>query len=223
MFPTYIQGNTWNGKHNYKPHYKHKYQQANHVGTKLPSRSNSPIEGTEEYMTRKIQNTSAIIMRHLLTPSEELPQLAKSTKNVETDFTEDEQLKYNKNESTTLKSPSNLQNHSKKVNLHGREIYDKIMKHMGKLAEGRKKNFINADGSTHWDQVITDMQKQQRLELSRILRTMSCCNSISQNADDISTLLEPDVGIKIEDLPFDVIEELRNTLNIDLDQWNEGI
>lgn len=172
-------------------------------------------------MTRKIQNTSAIIMRHLLTPSEEMPQLTKSSNNLETDFTKDDQLNCNsKNESTTLKSPSKLQN--KKVNLHGKEIYDKIIKHIGKLAEGRKKNFINADQSTHWDQVITDMQKQQRLELSRILRTMSS-NSISQATDDISSLLEPDVGIKLEDLPFDVIEELRNTLNIDLDQWNEGI
>lgn len=175
-------------------------------------------------MTRKIQNTSALIMRHLLTPSEELPQLpTKSTKNPETDVTKDDQLKCNsKNESSTLKSPSKLQNHSKKVNIHSKEIYDKIMKHIGQLAEGRKKNFINADRSTHWDQVINDMQKQQRLELSRILRTMSS-NSINQETDDISSLLETDIGIKIEDLPFDVIEELRNTLNIDLDQWNEGI
>ncbi|ERL84030.1 hypothetical protein D910_01349, partial [Dendroctonus ponderosae] len=88
--------------------------------------------------------------------------------------------------------------------------------------DGRKKNFIYTNSSSGLNQAVTDIQKQNRLEISRILRDMSSLTD-RKDPEYHDTSIVPDIGIKIEELPENVIEELKRCLNVDLLSLNEAI
>ncbi|XP_066257436.1 uncharacterized protein [Euwallacea similis] len=189
------------------------------------SRSASPVEGSEEFMTRKIEHTSALIMRHLLTPNEPLQIICPSTNEEQNQPAANINKNCVKAASNGLNNMKNNINKTKPMNVTTKQMYEKIVNHIVNLNEGRMKNFVNAKSSTNWDEAINHMQKQKRLEISRVLRDMS---SSLQGGDDCGSicsdgLIVPDIGIKIEDLPLDVIEELRQTLNLDLENLDKEI
>ncbi|XP_066152121.1 uncharacterized protein [Euwallacea fornicatus] len=189
------------------------------------SRSASPVEGSEEFMTRKIEHTSALIMRHLLTPNEPLQIICPSTNEEQIQPAADINTNHVKAASYGLNNMKNNINKTKPINVTTKQMYEKIVNHIVNLNEGRMKNFVNAKSSTNWDEAINHMQKQKRLEISRVLRDMS---SSLQGGDECDSIcgdgsIVPDIGIKIEDLPFDVIEELRQTLNLDLENLDKEL
>ncbi|XP_030764768.1 uncharacterized protein LOC115889002 [Sitophilus oryzae] len=181
-------------------------------------RPSSPVEGSEEYMARKIKHTSAIIMRQLLTPDE--PVISSESAIVQSNVNKSFLVTKENALSENLTKQKDTLNKTKKCNnieFNVKEIEEKIMSHILNLNDGRRKNFINAT-STGLDVTIQEMQKQKRLELSRILRNM--CNSPydPKESGELINSIIPDIGVKIEELPLNVIEELRLTLNFDFDE-----
>ncbi|XP_050292784.1 uncharacterized protein LOC126733509 [Anthonomus grandis grandis] len=196
---------------NYPPHrnyYLHNRRNCRDRNERVAARPASPVEGSEEYLKRKIQNTSALIMRHLLTPEEAFPSNNK---------------KIIQNEDTEIMTPMVLKNHhkrqskpaAKRVSYTAEEIREKIIGHVTKLNEGRKKNFINMNNSSELDNVLNLINKQKRLEISEFLRRMNP----SLNNEDGNVPVVADIGVEFQDLPSDIIEELKKTLGIDLEQF----
>lgn len=194
--------------------YKRDYKFYNRRPKKAPSRPPSPVLGSQEYMDKKIEQTSAIIMRQLLNPNE--------TPLVETVIErESVELVVTTNQDKVAEAPidsqtacnSSTKNKKKLTSQEVEEIHTKIMCHLSNLNDGRKKNLINSKNSGY-DATIQHFVKQQRLEISRALRKMCSANLMEKPSEIISSII-PDIGIKIEDLPRDVIEELSHTFGCD--------
>ncbi|KAH1015186.1 uncharacterized protein LOC109532896 isoform X1 [Dendroctonus ponderosae] len=186
-------------------------------------RSQSPVEGSEEFMDRKIRNTSAIIMRHLFDGNDNCPvstNIIDSTEDRTQIDTVDKNIK-SSGRANSAKPPTKT-NKTSNANLTAEQIYEKIMNHITNLNDGRKKNFIYTNSSSGLNQAVTDIQKQNRLEISRILRDMSSLTD-RKDPEYHDTSIVPDIGIKIEELPENVIEELKRCLNVDLLSLNEAI
>lgn len=165
-------------------------------------------------MEKKIEQTSAIIMKHLLNPSDTAlttitnDEAQKNSPNVnpvnEKEFVKSIDMQTNNGSSKIRKKLS-----SKEVE----EIHMKIMNHLSNLNDGRKRNLINSN-RTGYDTTIQHFVKQQRLEISRALRNMCSSNQLGDSNELINSII-PDIGIKIEELPRDVIEELSHTFGCD--------
>ncbi|KAJ8965836.1 hypothetical protein NQ317_013631 [Molorchus minor] len=61
----------------------------------------------------------------------------------------------------------------------------------------------------------TEIQKQKRLDISQALRNMCSQTDQIQESSDLINSIIPDIGIKIEELPYELIVELNNNLNLD--------
>ncbi|XP_060527967.1 uncharacterized protein LOC132702991 isoform X2 [Cylas formicarius] len=180
-------------------------------------RAASPVEGTEEFTMKQIQQTSAIIMRQLLSPEE-------STENLKNDCPHkvNESLSSPKSQTTTttkrdkqisLPKTSNFKTNKNNEKFDINVIQEKIINHIMNLNNGKKKNLINS-ACSGYDKAIWQIQKQKRLEISRALRNM-CASQNTQESTNFINSIMPDIGIQIQDLPIEVIEELRMTLSLD--------
>ncbi|KAJ8964879.1 hypothetical protein NQ314_004561 [Rhamnusium bicolor] len=182
-----------------------------------PSRPISPVLGSEEYMVRKIQQTSAIIMKQLLNPNQQIIDTERQTPKENGEGLNNSTFEYN---TKICEKPVEIVSNKNKTkgitSYNVEEIQKKIMNHITNLNDGRKKNLINSDISGY-DVAIQQIQKQKRLEVSRALRDMCSKSKQTQESSDFINSIIPDMGIKIEDLPQDLIEDLRNTFNIDID------
>lgn len=167
-------------------------------------------------MEKKIEQTSAIIMRQLLNPDESPPLNVipqnKNDENVTDNNSPHQEL------TKSVESPSISNKNKKKLSSQEvEEIHTKIMCHLSNLNKGRKRNLINSNNSGY-DTTIQHFVKQQRLEISRALRTMCSTVQIEKDIEESNEIINsiiPDIGIKIEELPKDVIEELSNTFGCD--------
>lgn len=187
---------------------------------KFSLRPVSPKLGSEEYMMKKIEQTSATIMKQLLNPHEQFIETVNQT-SVENKEECSTSVRTGNKTSESSSSSINSYNSGKtkksaicKID----EIHQKIMNHITKLNDGKKKNLINSNMSGY-DVIIEQIQKQKRLEISRALRAMCSQSKETKETSDFINCIIPDMGIDIKDLPHDLIEELRNTLNAD-SEWN---
>lgn len=167
-------------------------------------------------MEKKIEQTSAIIMRQLLNPDESPPvNIAVQNKNDEN--VPDNNFP-NQEVSKSVDSPSISNKNKKKLSTKEvEEIHTRIMSHLTNLNNGRKRNLINANNSGY-DTTIQHFVKQQRLEISRALRTMCSTMQLGEGIEESNEIINsiiPDIGIKIEELPKHVIEELSNSFGCD--------
>lgn len=179
-----------------------------------PVRPPSPPIGSEEYIKRKVAETSPIIMQRILNPNasvteKETPKTDEKNPIEETVTTQP---------ATEIQQKSNLSdrpNKSKKV-YNFQELESKILKHIANLDNGRMKNLINATTSS-FDSHFQEMHKRQRLELSSLLRQMvSSKLHANSGANNIWNTIIPDLGIDVEELPTEFIEKLSETLDLDL-------
>lgn len=129
----------------------------------------------------------------------------------------DQDLEVSAIKQTPAGKKRSVANPKKKNNYNIKEIHNKIINHISNLSLGKKMNLITSK-SSGYDSVIQHIQKQKRLELSMALRAM-CANQTTENSDFINSII-PDIGIKIEDLPIEVIQELSSTLDVDFDSSN---
>lgn len=186
----------------------------------------SPLPGSEEYTQNKIQQTSDLIKKQLNIDSE---TCSPSNLNMPSDITFSESLNNNieselpgseVNEESTNPSIENKRVGRKRSKtteiIDVQEIHDKIIKHISNLSYSKKMNLVN-QSTSGYDIAIQEVQKQKRLELSRALRDMSKREIQSSDDGEVINAIIPDIGIKIEDLPNDIIAELSNCLNINLD------
>lgn len=175
-----------------------------------PPKPPSPLPGTEEYTQRNIQQTSELIKKQLYIGGNYID---------EEEMNEQEpEMSYNNTKVNTENSPQN--NHLKTVKkvktINVKEVHDKIIRHISNMSLSQKINFVER-GSSEYDRLIREIQMQKRLELSRTLRNMSN-NFEHRSADcDVINSIIPDIGIRIEDLPKEFIEQLSSTLNMDFD------
>jgi hypothetical protein len=179
------------------------------------SRPASPFSGTEEYTLKKIQETSDMIKKRLMMP----PDAEESVATAEpapvgnepaatVSETGDDGSGKSDCERSTMRS-------GKKVAQYNvEEIHEKIIKHITNLSHGKKVNLI-CGTSSGYDVAIQQIQKQKRLELSKALRDM-CSNHAAEDGEDIDDII-PDIGIKIKDLPLEVIQQLSSTLDLNFD------
>lgn len=179
-------------------------------------------------MEKKIEQTSAIIMRQLLNPNESPPlNIVPQDKNDE--IVPDNNSTHHQELTKSVESPSISNKNKKKLSSQEvEEIHTKIMCHLSNLNKGRKRNLINSNNSGY-DTTIQHFVKQQRLEISRALRTMCSTMQIGKDIEESNEIINsiiPDIGIKIEELPKDVIEELSNTFgcefNVDFNMEGFG-
>lgn len=181
---------------------------------KGPSRPQSPTVGSQEYMDKKIEQTSAIIMRQLLNPNEVPPVQTNAAKQIEENIPPNRSSIQESEQEKSLDSQTSASKNKKKLSHQEvEEIHSKIMYHLTNLNDGRKRNLINSQNSGY-DSTIQHFVKQQRLEISRALRSMCSSNQREDQSEIINSII-PDIGIKIEDLPRDVIEELSHTFGDD--------
>lgn len=155
-------------------------------------------------------------MRHLLNPEENILAFDKPAE-PENSNNESPEVPIETLDKKSSEKHKDSQKSKKRISSYKiDEIYNKITSHLGKLTEGRKKNLINSN-SSGYDHAIQQIMKQKRLEFSRTLRNM-CHNS---ELKDLSAV-NPDVGIKLEDLPKELIAELRGVLNFDTEGYPDG-
>ncbi|EFA07123.2 hypothetical protein TcasGA2_TC010114 [Tribolium castaneum] len=184
---------------------------------KQPSRSPSPFSGTEEYTQRKIQETSDMIKKQLMMPPE-----ADEIVNKEPPPEAPTQSEATQNDKMSSKSEKSVAKPKKVAHYNVEEIHNKIITHISKLSHGKKMNLI-CSTSSGYDIAIQQIQKQKRLELSKVLRDM--CNSPAVENSEVINAIIPDIGIKIGDLPLEVIQELSSTLDLNFDDssfWESG-
>ncbi|KAK9874002.1 hypothetical protein WA026_002350 [Henosepilachna vigintioctopunctata] len=189
-------------------------------------REPSPLNGSEEYTLRKIQETSDMIKRKLMSPEYTpddytIDKVSEPINNKSTKV----KLKFNKNkinkESSLIKrklqKKADLRakmykcltvEKSSDATYNVKEIHDQIMNHISKLNYGRRQNLINAD-TTCYDTALQQMYKQKSLELSKALREMS--HQEKPEASEVVNSIIPDFAIKFEELPIHVIRELSST------------
>lgn len=198
-------------KSNTRGTYKNKGHSFRRPGyRKYQSRSQSPVFGSQEYMDKKIEQTSAIIMKQLLDPNHVNPtqELISVNNTEEPTFNlereSDKATETNCPISKTKKKPSTVK---------AGEIHTQIMCRLINMNEGRKKNLINSYNSGY-DATIEHFVKQQRLEISSALRNI-CSSHLTKEQSEMICSVIPDIGIKIEELPRDVIEELSHTFGDD--------
>lgn len=190
------------------------------VPSAASSRSQSPLPGSEEYTQRNIQQASDRIKRqlNLTTESDEttcdIDTNDKLNTTVNTDVSGTESKKDNEPLcEISEKSPiSDKVKQVKKPVYSVQEICDKIISHISNLNDGKKKNLIHV-GSAGYDEAIKQIQRKERLELSRALRDMR--SQQMQDTSEVINSIIPDFGIKVEDLPPEIIEQLSTTLNLD--------
>ncbi|KAG5893745.1 hypothetical protein JTB14_001389 [Gonioctena quinquepunctata] len=181
---------------------------------KMPSRPPSPVLGSEEHMNLKIKQTSAIIMRQLLSPDESIVSIIDSHKNIINKPTKDVTSIPEKTREKSPKVSSSKKNKRKLVSSNAEEIHDKIMHHLSKMNDGRRRNLIYSSESGY-DEAIQQIVKQKRIEISRALRDMCSETSNLKESTDIINSIIPDIGIKIEDLPQELLEELQSTFDFE--------
>lgn len=191
----------------------------------------SPLPGSEEYTQNKIQQTSDLIKRQLNIDSE-------TCSANEPDFPPNlifSECSNNNSESESQGNTTNIDSPNRSVDNNKRtskqllkrnkspeifdvqEIYDQIIKHISNLSYSKKMNLVN-QSTSGYDIAIQEIQRQKRLELSRALRDISKRQTQSSDDGEVINAIIPDIGIKIEDLPNDVIAELSNSLNVHLDE-----
>ncbi|XP_028136743.1 uncharacterized protein LOC114331374 [Diabrotica virgifera virgifera] len=229
----------------FKKHYYRQERGSKKYKWKRKSRPSSPMEGSEEYMSQKIQKTSAIIMRHLLSPDENIIPLKKDVNMPrEAPINEHPKISNERKRSrsfgvveSTLSKASNIQfieniyNQTpdtidtsdgitqKPVTYNVDEIHCKIMNHLSNLNDRRKKTLISTRTSVY-DEAIHQILKQKRLEVSRALRNVQMKTpDVTESTEWINSIM-PDMGIKIEDLPHEVLEALQNTFNVSDEEDN---
>ncbi|XP_063905425.1 uncharacterized protein LOC135124351 [Zophobas morio] len=200
----------YSAKYNFQPRWSYRRRRPPpHASESRHSRSPSPFSGTEEYTMKKIQETSDMIKKRLMMPEDDVVDAPKTPpvsdeQPVETD------TKSSKNESEKAAAKTN----KKAIQYNVGEIHQKIITHITNLSHGKKMNLICAN-SSGYDVAIQQIHKQKRLELSKVLRDM-CSNQTVESSEVINAII-PDIGIKIEDLPLEVIQELSSTLNLNFD------
>ncbi|KAF7283927.1 hypothetical protein GWI33_022755 [Rhynchophorus ferrugineus] len=217
---------SYRGKHYKNYHHKYYHGKGRSYGDKYTKQESSnqtqeslPVEGTEEYMAHKIKQTSAIIMRQILSPNEPLISIVSSTK-LDSNISSFDIINNKDQLNKDMEKQNEKSNRIKRntaTDIDVKEIHERIMNHIVNLNKGRRKNFINAN-SSGLDTAIQEIQKQKRLELSRVLRQM-CTSEVSDSkkSGELIDSIIPDIGIRLEQLPIDVIEELRATLNFDFE------
>ncbi|CAH1116074.1 unnamed protein product [Phaedon cochleariae] len=169
--------------------------------------------GSEEHTMQKIKQTSAIIMRQILNPEENI--IAKSIQDNSPNNSLESMKEQEINTEKTPKNTSKIsKNKSKEHTYSVEEIHNKIMYHLTNLNKGKKRNLINSN-STGYDEPIQQIMKQKRLEISRALRNMCSDDNDPKSTDFINSII-PDMGIKIEDLPQDFLEELRHSFDFSI-------
>nr|CAH7732233.1 unnamed protein product [Callosobruchus chinensis] len=210
----------------FKRYYRGQSHQGNHYSRtsnvrgkalKTVEKPPSPVPGSEEYMVKKIEQTSALIMRQLLSPDDiALPQensgLEADQQKSGSDNNQIQPPKHVVDRETETKS---TRNRSKKDNVYSIEdVYNKIVNHIGNLKDGKKKNLINSKQSGY-DSVVNHIATQERLKISRALRMMCLDKSIVETDESYEFInsIIPDTGIKIEELPRELIEQLSNTFD----------
>ncbi|KRT82301.1 hypothetical protein AMK59_4532, partial [Oryctes borbonicus] len=194
----------------------------------IMTKTTSPLPGSEEYTQNKIQQTSDLIKRQLNIDSETC-----SANDVDFPSNLDYSECSNNNSETLLQenlnvdSPSRLTDSKRTTKqitkrnkspelIDVQEIHDKIIKHISNLSYSKKMNLVN-QSTSGYDIAIQEVQRQKRLELSRALRDMSKRQAQSSDDGEVINSIIPDIGIKIENLPNDIIAELSNSLNLHLD------
>ncbi|XP_044265986.1 uncharacterized protein MAL13P1.304 [Tribolium madens] len=179
------------------------------------SRSPSPFSGTEEYTQKKIQETSDMIKKQLMMPpeAEEIVNVEQNKELPPQDTTECKATENDKNFSKN-ESEKSVAKSKKVTHYNVEEIHNKIITHISNLNHGKKMNLI-CSTSSGYDIAIQQIQKQKRLELSKVLRDM--CTSQAVESSEVINAIIPDIGIKIEDLPLEVIQELSSTLDLNFD------
>lgn len=188
----------------------------------LPPKPPSPLPGTEEYAQRNIQQTSDLIKRQLNIDSETcceesvVKAFSISATSV-SDGNSDVQSEQVPVEHEQRKNTKQLTKLRSKIRdeINVQEIHDKIIKHISNLSYSKKLNLVN-QGSVAYDIAIQELQKQKRLELTQALREMSKRDIQNSNDGEVINAIIPDIGLKIEDLPKEVMAELSSTLNTDL-------
>ncbi|XP_057659377.1 uncharacterized protein LOC130895839 [Diorhabda carinulata] len=200
-------------KQNFAPRFREKRKLVKNNDSETVSSSHSPDIGSEEYMTQKIKETSAIIMRHLLTPEDNIIP-SKNARNVELpeNDTPAVQVTDKKNERKRIRNTGQSESVGKKTSFNVNEIHNKIMNHISNLSDGRKKIFIST-GTPGYDEAIDQILKQRRLEISRALRNVvNETSEVTESMHWINSII-PDIGIKIEDLPKEILEELQSSFS----------
>lgn len=159
---------------------------------------------------RKIQETSDMIKKRLMMPPEDDETVEQTQKTQISDLN-----KESESENTCTKNQSQRTKVAKKAALYNvEEIHNKIISHITNLSHARKMNLISSS-SSGYDIAIRQIQTQKRLELSKVLRDM-CSNQTVENSEVINAII-PDIGIKIEDLPLEVIKALSSTLDLNFE------
>ncbi|KAJ8924001.1 hypothetical protein NQ315_006777 [Exocentrus adspersus] len=206
--------------HSYKTNAPYRYRRPISTNNRRHSSPPTlPVLGSEEYMSKKIEETSALIMRQLLTPQEESVD-TQTTQNSPNDKNQNS-VTYSREEiceASSASNPSNKNKNKKNCSYNIEEIQKKIINHITNLNDGKKKNLIHSN-TPGYDVIIEQIQKQRRLEISQALRDMCTETRGTQKSCDFINSIIPDIGVKIEDLPHDVIEELSNTLNLN-EEWD---
>lgn len=236
---SFLPNHGWTNLPNYNqyhiPHHEQNSYYFNRRHIKAPStpilaKPASPLPGSEEYTQNRIQQTSDLIKRQLNIDNE---TCSVNESNFESD-TISSVCTNNNSESNLQEDSADLESGhlctdnrrttrqltKRNKNLEVidvQEIHDKIIKHIASLSYSKKINLVN-QSTSGYDIAIHEVQKQKRLELSRALRDIS--KRQTQNSDDGEVIyaIIPDIGIKIEDLPNDIIAELSNSLNLPLDE-----
>ncbi|CAH1967162.1 unnamed protein product [Acanthoscelides obtectus] len=214
-FKTYHRGQQCGGN-------RYSYRNIRERPSKRIEKPPSPVPGSEEYMVKKIEQTSALIMRQLLSPNEavvpqESTDIVSDQKKTSESKDKPKQSQSNATDKDTDKSERSKP--KKDIDRYSvEEIYYKIINHIGKLKDGKKKNLINSKESGY-DPVVNRIATHQRLEISRALRMM-CSDPKIAETDFINSII-PDIGIKLEDLPREFIEQLSLTFDTPLEIGSE--
>ncbi|KAK5648999.1 hypothetical protein RI129_003891 [Pyrocoelia pectoralis] len=201
-----------------------------HFSQQNPTRSLSPLPGSEEYMERNISEKSALLKRELELEGSGflIDNNMKQIESVNSDSTNnnffentypkecnDEQSSLSVNEVT--ESPRRGSKKQRPISQSVEEIHRKIINHISNLSYSKKMNLVNLSGPSGYDIAIQEVTRQKRMELSKVLRDM-CHNKFKEN-DDSSQVINaiiPDFDIKIEELPREVVEQLSSTLHEDV-------
>lgn len=185
---------------------------------KLDKEKSPPLKGSEEYTLEKIKETSKLIMQAILNPQDSnITQPTSSQSNPDTEATSNHsETEISSSDAlSNSKTKKNAAKTKKKISpVELKALQDKIMNHITNLNDTRKKNLINSR-SSEYDAVIQQIQKQKRLEISRALRDMVGPDE-SGDSGFFNSII-PDIGVKLTDLPKELMEQLQINLEIDLD------
>lgn len=189
-----------------------------------PPHVQTPLPGTQEYTDTKIQLASDFIKRQLNLEGESfnmpppiLPNLScrnEPDRLIGNRYTHESTKTIGLPQKKKMTKPQKPPNSPELYNI--KDITDKILHHISNMNYSKKMNLVNRPGDTGYDFALEQIHKQQRLELSRALKDMSKRED-SSDCEVINSII-PDIGIKIEDLPREIIEQLSFTLDCDLER-----